>query len=64
MRQADKTDLHKALLEKSPSSFTEQIPADAVVDGGELLQRLPCLCHVHLTHSVSAQSFYSGTGCN
>ena len=55
MRQTDKADLQNAILKKTPSNITEQIPADAVyvVDGGELLQRLPwtmSVTYAHLTH--------------
>ena len=55
MRQADKANLKNAILEKTPSNITEQIPADAVyvVDRGGLIQRLPwtmSVSYAHLTH--------------
>ena len=55
MRQADRADLQNAILKKTPSNITEQIPADAVyvIDGGVLLQRPPwtmSVSYAHLTY--------------
>ena len=53
MRQADRADLQNAILKKTPSNITEQIPAVYVIDGGVLLQRLPwtmSVSYAHLTY--------------
>ena len=51
MRQDDRADLQNAILKKTPSNITEQIPAVYVIEGGVLLQRLPwTMSYAHLTY--------------